>query len=120
MDFTCAKFEYIRKNFKNDIYLKSIADKFNMNSVYLGQLFKKEYGIYFNDYFNQLRIEEAKKLLVKTDMKIYEIAKSIGYCNKEYFVNKFVMITSISPTQFRKLSREKVFDGTIDMLKTDS
>lgn len=108
--------EYVRMNFKNDIYLKGIADHFKMNPVYLGQLFKKQYGIYFNDYLNQLRVDEAKRLLEKTNMKTSEVAQNSGYSSKEYFVSKFEKITGVSPATYRKLSRDRehhaVSDGT--------
>jgi len=35
----------------------------------------------FNTYLDQVRIEKATELLDQTDMKIYEIAASVGYKN---------------------------------------
>lgn len=54
---------YIKQNYCKDIKLKEVARHFYMNSVYLGQLFKKFSSMQFNDYLNTVRIEEAKKLL---------------------------------------------------------
>ena len=36
-------------------------------------------GVRFNTYLDQVRIEKATELLDQTDMKIYEIAASVGY-----------------------------------------
>lgn len=93
--------QYIDANFHKNISLKSIASKFYMNSVYLGQLFKKHYGQYFNDYVLELRINEAKKLLRQTDQRVYEIAERVGFKNSDYFVTQFEKIVHMTPTEYR-------------------
>ncbi|WP_028609285.1 response regulator transcription factor [Paenibacillus harenae] len=92
---------YIDANFAGNISLKSMAAQFYMNPVYLGQLFKKSYGIYFNDYLLQLRVEEAKKLIRQTDLRIYEIAEKVGFNNAEYFVTQFEKLENTTPTEYR-------------------
>src|SRR5690625_3576614 len=54
---------YIERHFVENITLKEIASKFHMNPVYMGQLFKKTYGIYFKYFILQIRLNEDKKLL---------------------------------------------------------
>ncbi|HZJ57300.1 MAG TPA: helix-turn-helix domain-containing protein, partial [Clostridia bacterium] len=94
--------DYIRQNFREDITLKGIAEEFFMNPVYLGQLFKKTFGIYFSDYLHNLRVEEAKKLLRRTDMKVYEIAADVGYRDTDYFVSRFAKEVNMTPSQYKK------------------
>jgi len=94
--------KYIDLHFAEPISLKSIAAQFYINPVYLGQLFKKNYGHYFNEYLLQLRIQEAKKLLRQTDMKIYEIAEKVGFSHSEYFVSQFEKLEKLSPTAYRQ------------------
>ena len=95
---------YILKNYKSDISLKSIAEIFYINPVYLGQLFKKNFGMYFTDYLHKLRIGEAMRLLKMTDLKIYEIAYMVGYTDNNYFGFKFEKIAGMSPKQYRASS----------------
>jgi len=92
---------FIESHYNEDISLKSIAARFYMNPVYLGQLFKKTYGIYFNDYLLQIRIDHAKRLLRQTEMRVYEIARSVGFDNADYFVCKFEKVEGKSPTAYR-------------------
>lgn len=94
--------EYIRNHFNEDLNLKSIADRFYVNSVYLGQLFRKHFGLYFKDYLHRLRMEEAKKLLKGTELKVYEIAAAVGYSDPNYFVSKFKKITQYTPLEYRE------------------
>lgn len=94
--------EYVDAHYDENLTLKSIADKFYMNSAYLGQLFKKTYGIYFKDYFRQVRINESKKRLRQTDMRVYEIADDVGFDNPDYFVTQFRKEVGMTPMNYRK------------------
>lgn len=100
--------KYIHSHFDKPITLKSIANTFYMNPVYMGQLFKKTYGIYFKDYILNVRIEEAKKLLRKTDLKVYEIAEKVGFTNPDYFVTQFEKNVGTTPSQYRKKLMEQI------------
>ncbi|MFE6076568.1 response regulator [Paenibacillus sp. NPDC057886] len=92
---------YIDSHYTENISLKSIAAHFYMNPVYLGRLFRKSYSIYFNEYLLSLRIQEAKKLLRQTDMRMYEIAARVGFQNADYFVTQFEKLVKLSPTEYR-------------------
>lgn len=100
--------EYIENHYHENLTLKSIADKFYMNPAYLGQLFRKTYGVYFRDYFRQVRINEAKKRLRQTDMRVYEIADDIGFENPDYFVTQFRKEVGMTPMNYRKKVRKKL------------
>lgn len=99
---------YIDRHFHENISLKSISQRYYMNAVYLGQLFKKTYGVYFNDYVLQLRIQEAKRQLRQTDKKVYEIAASVGFCNADYFVTQFEKVERKTPTAYKNAISEKI------------
>ncbi|GAE33564.1 response regulator transcription factor [Halalkalibacter akibai] len=92
---------YVEKNYHENISLKSIASKFYMNPVYLGQLFKKTFGVYFKEYLLTLRIDEAKNLLRKTDLRVYEIAEKVGFGSTDYFVTQFEKVSKMTPTEYR-------------------
>ncbi|WP_040951972.1 response regulator [Gorillibacterium massiliense] len=92
---------YIETNYQENMSLKSIAAQFYMNPVYLGQLFRKTYGVYFNEFLLQIRVAEAKKLLRQTDLRIYEIAEKIGFNNADYFVTQFEKLEKCSPSEYR-------------------
>ncbi|GFN33327.1 response regulator transcription factor [Paenibacillus xylaniclasticus] len=92
---------FIEANYRENMSLKSIAARFFMNPVYLGQLFKKTYGVYFNDFLLQLRVEEAKRLLRKTDLRIYEVAEQVGFNNADYFVTQFEKLERMTPSEYR-------------------
>ena len=65
---------YVKSNYSQNISLKEMGQKFYINSAYLGQIFRKAYGISFREYLNKCRIDKASDLLIKTDDMVYEIA----------------------------------------------
>ncbi|MGN1368360.1 MAG: response regulator [Aristaeellaceae bacterium] len=93
---------YIRRNFRSNLTLETIAPLFGYNSSYLGKLLSKHVGESFNAYLDRLRIEEAKRLLTETDMKVYAIAERLGYSNVDYFHVKFKKYLCQSPAEYRK------------------
>ncbi|GFZ34359.1 DNA-binding response regulator [Clostridium zeae] len=93
--------DYIKHNFAKELSLKMLADQFNINTSYLGQLFSKEVGISFSDYLNKIRNEKAKELLLNTNMKINEIAETIGYLDTSYFYKKFKKYYGVCPNTLR-------------------
>lgn len=99
--------QYIDAHYYENISLKSLSARYYMNAVYLGRLFRKTYGIYFNDYLLQLRVKEAKKLLRQTDLRMYEIAEKVGIQNADYFVTQFEKLEKVTPTAYRNLLLKK-------------
>lgn len=95
---------YIQREFQNEqISLESVADQFHIDPVFLSKEFKRIKNINFIDYLTDIRIAEAKRLLLETDDKINVIAESIGY-NPSYFNRLFKKVTGVTPGQFRKSS----------------
>lgn len=92
----------ITEHYMDNLSLKSLSEKYFINSAYLGQIFKKQYGISFKDYLNNFRIDRAAELLIRSDEKIYLIATEVGFNNTDYFISKFVQLKGITPLQYRK------------------
>jgi two-component system response regulator YesN len=93
--------EYIKHNYHEDIKLKILAPKFGYNSSYLGKIFAKKMEISFNDYLHKVRIDEAKRLLLQSTYKIYEIATLLGYKNVDYFHLRFKQFEQTTPNDYR-------------------
>lgn len=95
--------EYINANYNKDIKLKDISKHFYINTIYLGQIFKKNFEVSFNDYLNNFRVERAKELLDNKKYKICEISAMVGYKDEKYFITKFEKITGVTPAEYKKV-----------------
>lgn len=92
----------VKQNYMNNISLRELSKKLYVNSSYLGQIFKKKFGMSFKDYLTNYRINEASILLTQTDEKITKIAEMVGYKDSDYFVRKFIEIKGCTPSKYRK------------------
>lgn len=95
----------IRKNYAENLTLKELGKKYFVNSAYLGQMFRKKYGVSFKEYLNNYRIERAAEILLRTDDKIYLVAEEVGYRDLDYFINRFIQSKGCTPTTYRKKTR---------------
>ena len=92
----------IRKNYADNLSLKDLGDKYHINSSYLGQIFRKKYGMSFKNYLTNYRIKEASRQIINTDKKINQIAEDVGYKDSDYFIRKFIEIMGCTPSKYRK------------------
>ncbi|MCR4695438.1 MAG: response regulator [Pseudobutyrivibrio sp.] len=86
---------------KEDLSLQELAEKVGLSVPYLSRIFRKEAGCTFVDYLTNLRIRKAIALLHEEDLKIYEIAESVGYTSQQYFSLVFKKKIGISPIDYR-------------------
>ncbi|NRF95033.1 response regulator [Paenibacillus frigoriresistens] len=94
--------QFISSNLSKDISLTDAAALVHLNPSYLSQLFKQQTGGKFVDYVIEMRMEEAKKLLIKTSLRVSEIAERLGYGDISYFSSTFKKLIGCSPLEYRK------------------
>lgn len=97
----------VRAEYRQNITLKSIADRLRMNSTYLGQLFIKETGLKFSEYVMLYRLNTARDMILYTDEKISVIAEEVGYSNLNYFYTHFRNYFNMTPSEMRLQEEEK-------------
>lgn len=93
---------YINDNFREDIRLEDIADKFYISKSHLCTLFKKNMGETVLKYIKDTRLEYAAKLAVTTDIKSIEICETCGYGSVSNFLRDFKKRYGMSPMEMRK------------------
>ena len=92
---------YIHEYFREDINRDTIAAMAYITPNYLSKRFRTEMGMNLREYINQLRIEEAKRLLLSTNDAVSEIASKVGYANISYFSTVFRKLCGMSPIDWR-------------------
>lgn len=98
---------FIRKNYNEELSLELLGEEFQMNGVYLGQIFKKEVGDTFLKYLTNLRIEEAKHLLEEGGLNISEVAEKVGYKTGQYFSQIFIKTVGVRPQEYKKWDEKR-------------
>ncbi len=88
--------------YKEDLSLSDFAEMFELTPQYFANFFKKNFGKPFMRYLNDLRIENAKILLIETEKPITEIANECGFTNIKSFNTFFKQIEGYTPSELRK------------------
>lgn len=94
--------QYIDQHYSEDITLNTLADLVFLNTSYLSTIFKAETGSGINRYIKTIRMEKAKHLISHTNMKISEVASSVGFHNSSYFVKSFHEFFGETPEKMRQ------------------
>lgn len=95
--------DYIHKHYKEPIKLEALASIEHYHPVYYSAWFKKKTGKSPKAYILELRLKEAKHLLLATDWSMSRISEELGYENSSSFTRWFVGCEGIAPQQYRKL-----------------
>ncbi len=93
---------YIYNNYSKRLSLDDMAEKFHISKSYLSKKFKHVTGFGFKEYIVNIRIKNACKMLLDTDMTITDIAFECGFNDSNYFGDAFKHIKGISPYKYRK------------------
>lgn len=98
--------EYIANTFhRPSLSVDGMSAAFGFSRAQIYRLFMSEYGISPKQFIINTRINEAKRLLLTTDMPIKSIALSVGYENALYFSNAFRKCELCSPKEYRSSVR---------------
>lgn len=97
---------YMRKNLPS-ITLVSAADYAGFNPNYFSAWFKQQTGIRFVKYLQEMRLEEAKRLLTDFSLSAEEISERIGFCNAKSMSYAFSKFYGISPFEYRNGKRNE-------------
>ncbi|MFA5693201.1 MAG: glycoside hydrolase family 3 N-terminal domain-containing protein, partial [Acholeplasmataceae bacterium] len=92
---------YLNEHYAKYISLQLVADEFKISSAHLSRIFKREMGITFINYLNQIRVERAKVLLTTTTLYVYEIGNLCGFSDENYFTKLFKQKVGTTPISYR-------------------
>lgn len=82
------------------INLNEISYKLGFSKSYIKSQFKKQTGCSIIQYYIDLKIDKAKKLLSQQKFTVSEIADALGFSSVYYFSRQFKLHTDMSPTEY--------------------
>lgn len=96
--------DYMLEHYNEDITLPGLSRKLSISSGYFSRLFKEEVGTPFRNYLIGIRMDRAKKLLLKSGVAVSEVAVEVGYSDPNYFSEAFKKYEGISPSEYREMN----------------
>lgn len=92
---------HIAENISHKITLSDAAKLVNMSDSAFSHFFKKQTGIAFITYVNNLRVAKACNLLANTNLSASEICYDCGFNNKSNFIRLFSKRKNMTPIEYR-------------------
>lgn len=94
--------EYLKSNYMQPLSLQTLSQLAGYTPQYLSSLFSEELGMSIQIFLQQLRIEEACKLLSRTKLSMADVAAAVGYQDSRHFSKVFRRYRNLSPREYRK------------------
>ncbi|WP_409346154.1 helix-turn-helix domain-containing protein [Paenibacillus sp. MBLB4367] len=94
--------QYMLEHYKENIKVTDLAKLVAINGDYLSTVFGKKTGLTPIAYLQNIRIEQAKRLLLHTKLSVEEIAFQTGFADDAYFIKVFKRMVGQTPSSFRR------------------
>lgn len=93
---------YIAEHYLDpDFSITTLADHYRMQVSNMSAYFKKKYGVTFQQYVSQMKVEKAKELLADVNLGLEEISERLGYASASSFGRTFKRLQKMTPGEFR-------------------
>ncbi|MCR8635429.1 helix-turn-helix transcriptional regulator [Paenibacillus radicis (ex Xue et al. 2023)] len=93
---------FLRTRYKEDIKAQMLGEVLNFHPVYIARCMQKEFGCSPFEYLMRYRLEQAKLLLLQTDLPVARIAENVGFNQPSYFSSSFVKYEGLTPRDYRR------------------
>lgn len=111
--------DYIDKHYGEKITLQDIASHLGISTYYLSHYFKDAMGVSIQECIMRFRCEEARRLLLTTDVSVLDISLMCGFSDPKYFTRSFRNQYGMRPGEYRKaFQNEKMREQQRSMLST--
>lgn len=90
-----------------DVTAKQISEMYSVSYSYFSRTFKKIMGRTFSQYLNDVRIDNARKMLLTSSASMSEIATDTGFSSASHFIHNFKKKTGFSPLAYKSKFKEK-------------
>ncbi|MFB9279509.1 AraC family transcriptional regulator [Cohnella cellulosilytica] len=98
---------YIDGHYHENLTIEQLARIAELSPKYYVDLFKKTYGLSTIDYVTEARLNQAKRMIAQSDMKLSDVAHQVGYQDEFYFSRKFKQTTGLTPSAYARNRRRK-------------
>ena len=85
----------------SNLTIDDLCKSLNYSRTYLSVLFKKRSGVSVMQYYNSLKIKEAKRLIKECKHSVFAISEILKFNNQYYFSRVFKKIEGVSPTEYK-------------------
>ena len=98
--------ELLASRLNGDTTMSEIATACGLSVDYFSACFKRTTGLSPYRWFSQYRVEQAKRMLVGTNLPLADVALTCGYADQSHFTGSFSKEAGLSPGEWRRQGRQ--------------
>ena len=96
--------EYIDSHYMDpDLSVSRVSEWVHLSPIYTGALFKKSTGKSVVTYIHEVRIEQAKRMLMDDSLSVREVSERTGYVAPDYFTRLFSKAVGVTPSRYKSI-----------------
>jgi AraC-like DNA-binding protein len=96
---------YLEENFRSPISREGLAAHIDIHSDDFGRYFKLYTGKKVNDYWNELRVVEASRIIRESEDQFSDIAFAVGFESLATFNRAFLKVMEVTPSRYKEINK---------------
>ena len=101
-DFTLKIIDFMEQHLYGKFTIEQLSRALSFSKTYISQYFMKACGYSIIEYFNMMKINEAKRLIRESGFNFCEISEMLMFSNSHYFSTAFKRYTGMTPSQYKR------------------
>ncbi len=106
-DFALKVIDFMESRLYGKFTMDELSRELSFGKTYISKYFTKVCGYSIIDYFNMMKINEAKRLIRESRFNFFEISERLMFANSHYFSTLFKKHTGMTPTQYKNSCKRK-------------
>lgn len=99
--------QHIDAHYGEDLSLERMAAQFFISRFQISRLFKRQYGVNYQEYVMRVRMEAAASMLRGSRLRLYEVSEQVGFEQASHFSSAFKRHFGQSPREYRQAHGQK-------------
>ncbi|MBB6669838.1 helix-turn-helix transcriptional regulator [Cohnella nanjingensis] len=98
---------YLRLNYREPVTAAELGEALRFHPVYVARCMRQRFGCSPMEYLMRYRLEQAKRLLLQTDLPVHLVARETGFQQAAYFTSCFRKLEGLTPRDYRMIFHKK-------------
>lgn len=94
--------EFLAENYSQPVELRRLRDEWHFSETAILRQFRLAWGLTPREFVEAMRLNEARRLLVHTDLPVQDVCLSVGYCSVPSFTHLFRTRYGATPLAYRE------------------
>lgn len=97
--------DYIDQHYEDNLSCRSVADTFSYHESYINRVVRAHTGYSLHSYINLVKIRNATRMLLESELSITDIAYRLSFCDSSHFSKVYQEYTGVKPSEVRRTYR---------------